>query len=181
MSIGQGDILVTPLQMAQAMGILGNGGTFYQTRLVKQIQSIDNRVIGAYPPRVRDELPISDEIMEDLRKGLIGVTEGGNGTARRARVKGIKVAGKTGTAQWGPTAKRQNAAWFAGFAPAEAPIYAFSAVYEGNPGEKIGGGSHAAPMIGAALKELFHPKEQPEPDPEMDEQADPAAAGDESG
>ncbi len=181
MSIGQGDILVTPLQMAQAMGILGNGGTFYQTRLVKQVQSIDNRVIGAYPPRVRDELPISDEIMENLREGLIGVTEDGNGTARRARVKGIKVAGKTGTAQWGPTSKRQNAAWFAGFAPAEAPMYAFSAVYEGDPGEKIGGGSHAAPMIGAALNELFHPKEQPQPDPESDEQVEPVATEDNSG
>jgi penicillin-binding protein 2 len=180
MSIGQGDILVTPLQMAQAMGIIGNGGTFYQTRLVKQVQSIDNRVIGAYPARVRDELPISDEFMETLREGLIGVTEDGNGTARRARVKGIKVAGKTGTAQWGPTAKRRNAAWFTGFAPAEAPLYAFSAIYEGNPGETVGGGSHAAPMIGAALKELFHPKDKPEPEPEPEEE--PAAPeADESG
>lgn len=179
MSIGQGDILVTPLQMAQAMGIIGNGGTFYQTRLVKQVQSIDNRVIGAYPPRVRDELPISDEIMTTLREGLVGVTEDGNGTARRARVKGIKVAGKTGTAQWGPTSKRQNAAWFTGFAPAEAPLYAFSAVYEGNPGEKVGGGSHAAPMIGAALNEMFHSKNKTEP--ELDEESAPVQDSDESG
>lgn len=178
MSIGQGDILVTPLQMAQAMGIIGNGGKFYQTRLVKQVQSLDNRVIGAYPPRVRDELPISDEILETMRKALVGVTEDGNGTARRARVKGISVAGKTGTAQWGPTSQRRNAGWFAGFAPAEAPLYAFSAVYEGNPGEKVGGGSHAAPMIGQALNELFHPKEKPEL--EVDPEVDPDAA-DESG
>lgn len=177
MSIGQGDILVTPLQMAQAMGIIGNGGKFWQTRLVMQVQSLDNRVIGAYPARLRDELEISDETMNSVRSGLIAVTEGGNGTARRARVKGIKVAGKTGTAQWGPVSKRRNAAWFAGFAPAEAPRFAFAAVYEGNPGEKIGGGSHAAPMIGAALNELFHPKEKPEADPEAPAEAEPDQSG----
>ncbi|MFM8230615.1 MAG: penicillin-binding transpeptidase domain-containing protein, partial [Chthoniobacterales bacterium] len=54
-SIGQGDILVTPLQMAQAMGVIAAGGKFHQTRLVKQIQSIDNRVVSAYPDRVRSE------------------------------------------------------------------------------------------------------------------------------
>lgn len=178
MSIGQGDILVTPLQMAQAMGIIGNGGNFFQTRLVKQVQTLDNRVIGAYPPRVRDELPISDEIMKTLRDGLISVTEGGQGTARRARVKGIKVAGKTGTAQWGPTSNQKTAAWFAGFAPAEAPLYAFAAVYEGEPGVKVGGGSHAAPLIGKTLNQIFHPKKAK--GEESDPADPPAAEADES-
>jgi len=155
-SIGQGDILVTPLQMAQAMGVIAAGGTFHQTRLVKQIQSIDNRVVSAYPDRVRSELGITEENLADLNKGLVMVTTHGTGTGRRAAtVKGVKVAGKTGTAQWGPVSKRRNAAWFTGFAPADHPLYAFAAVVEGNPGESLAGGQNAAPVIGQVLATLL--------------------------
>jgi penicillin-binding protein 2 len=173
MSIGQGDILITPLQMAQAMGVLATGGTFHQTRLVKQVQSIDNRVVSAYPNRVRAELNISEETMADLRKGLVMVTTDGTGTGRRAAtVKGVKVAGKTGTAQWGPISKRRNAAWFAGFAPADKPLYAFAAVVEGNPGETIGGGANAGPVIGSIISALLKDYKPPEPVKEEE----PAAA-----
>lgn len=180
MSIGQGDILITPLQMAQALGVIANGGQFHQTRLVKQIQSLDNKVVAAYPDRLRAELPITPEIMEQMRKGLVAVTESGNGTAHRAKVKGIHVAGKTGTAQWGPKEKQRTAAWFAGFAPAENPRYAFAAVYEGEPGDNdIHGGSHAAPLIGKVLKGVFAPAKTAEPE-NADEEGEPAPE-DESG
>ena len=53
LSIGQGDTLITPLQMAQAMAAVGNGGTLYQTRLVKQVQSIDGQIVTAYNVRAR--------------------------------------------------------------------------------------------------------------------------------
>ncbi len=163
MSIGQGDILITPLQMAQAMGVLADNGKFHQTRLVKQIQSLDNTVVAAYPDRLRAELPISDEIMEQLREAMVDVTESGNGTAHRAQVDGIHVAGKTGTAQWGPKDNQKTAAWFAGFAPADDPQYAFAAVYEGTPGDdSIHGGSHAAPLIGKTLKQVFNQKDEEE-------------------
>ena len=161
-SIGQGDILITPLQMAQAMGVVANGGTFHQTRLVKQIQSIDNRVVNAYPDRIRSELNIEDVNHADLVKGLVMVTTEGTGR-RAATVKGVKVAGKTGTAQWGPVSKRRNAAWFAGFAPADHPLYAFAAVVEGNPGETVAGGANAAPIIGAVLAKLLKDYKPPEP------------------
>lgn len=165
MSIGQGDILITPLQMAQAMGVIAAGGIFHQTRLVKQVQSIDNKVVSAYPDRVRAELNITEENLANLRKGLVMVTSDGSGTGRRAAtVKGIQVAGKTGTAQWGPVSKRRNAAWFTGFAPAERPLYAFAAVVEGNPGETIAGGANAAPIIGAVLAELFKDYKPPAAD-----------------
>jgi penicillin-binding protein 2 len=177
MSIGQGDILITPLQMAQAMGVIANGGRFHQTRLVKQIQSLDNTVVAAYADRVRENLPISDEVMEQLREALVDVTESGNGTAHRAQVDGIHVAGKTGTAQWGPTDNQKTAAWFAGFAPADKPQYAFAAVYEGKPGDdSIHGGSHAAPLIGKTLKQVFA---APGDDSEGDEEE--AASEDQSG
>lgn len=161
MSIGQGDILITPLQMAQAMGVIAAGGKFHQTRLVKQVQSIDNRVVSAYPDRVRAELNASEEHFADLKKGLVMVTTEGTGR-NAATVKGLKVAGKTGTAQWGPVSKRRNAAWFAGFAPADAPLYAFAAVVEGNIGESLAGGANAAPVIGKVLSDLLKDYKPPE-------------------
>lgn len=161
MSIGQGDILITPLQMAQAYGVIADVGRFHQTRLVSQIQSLDNKVVAAYPDRLRDTLDIKPEIMQQLREALVEVTESGSGTAHRAQVEGIHVAGKTGTAQWGggrDSDKARTAAWFAGFAPAENPRYAFAAVYEGEPGDNsIHGGSHGAPLIGKTLKAIFAP------------------------
>ena len=174
MSIGQGDILITPLQMAQAMGVLAAKGTFHQTRLVMQVQSLDNRVVGAYPDRIRAELNISEENLEDLNKGLVMVTTHGSGTGRRAAtVKNIKVAGKTGTAQWGPVSKRRNAAWFAGYAPANyPPLYAFAAVVEGNPGESLAGGSNAAPVIGSVLSDLLKDYKPPAPEKEIEVNSD---------
>ncbi len=179
MSIGQGDILITPLQMAQAMGVIAEGGKFHQTRLVKQIQSLDNTVVAAYPDRLRAELPISDEVMEQLREAMVDVTESGNGTAHRAKVDGIHVAGKTGTAQWGPKDNQKTAAWFAGFAPADDPQFAFAAVYEGKPGDdSIHGGSHAAPLIGKSLNQVFNAKADPEATEEGEAEA---SASDQSG
>ncbi len=170
MSIGQGDILITPLQMAQAYGVIATGGQFHQTRLVKQIQGIDNKVLAAYPDRTKDDLRISLENMEALRKALVSVTEDGQGTAHQAQVKGFHVAGKTGTAQWGPTNKQRTAAWFAGFVPSENPQYAFAAVYEGEPGDNsIHGGSHAAPLIGKALREIYGAKGKDEEDGKSDQ------------
>jgi penicillin-binding protein 2 len=172
MSIGQGDIKISPLQMAQAFGVLATGGQFHQTRLVKQIQAIDNKVVAAYPDRIRDDLQIKPEDMETLRKAMIAVTEDSQGTAHRAQVKGTTVAGKTGTAQWGPKDKQRTAAWFAGFVPAQNPQYAFAAVYEGDPGDNtVHGGSSAAPMIGKVLNEVYGIKDadKKDADKETDE------------
>lgn len=175
MSIGQGSILITPLQMAQAYGVLANGGYFHETRLVQQIQSLDNKVVAAYPDRIREDLGIRPDVMAQIREALVDVTEDGNGTAHRAQVKGIHVAGKTGTAQWGgggDSDKERTAAWFAGFAPAENPRYAFAAVYEGEPGDSsIHGGSHAAPLIGKTLKQIFAPSKPGEGEDSEEEEA----------
>lgn len=156
MAIGQGDVLITPLQMAQAMGVVAEGGAFRQTRLVKQVQGLDNKVIAAYPNRIREQIPLDPAIDAALREGLEDVVYDGQGTAHRAQVKGVKVAGKTGTAQWGPTNNQRTAAWFAGFMPAGNPEYAFAAVYEGKPNDNtVHGGSHAAPMIREAFTEIY--------------------------
>lgn len=162
LSIGQGDTQITPLQMAQAMGAIANGGTLYQTRLVQQVQSIDNQIVTAYGVRAKEFMEIKPEVLAELRAAMIDVVESSLGTAGAAGVDNVKVAGKTGTAQWGPKKKERTAAWFAGFAPADAPKYAFAALYEGEPNDHdVHGGTNAAPMIGKILKELFKEEAKP--------------------
>jgi len=156
LSIGQGDTLISPLQMAQAMAAIGNGGTLLQMRLVQQIQGIDGQIVTAYDPRARGSVPIDKKVMAALRKGLINVVNSGAGTAGRASLDNTIVAGKTGTAQWGPKNNERTAAWFAGFVPAEKPKYAFAVVYEGEAGnDEVHGGTFAAPIAGRVFKEIF--------------------------
>ena len=155
MSIGQGDVQVTPLQMAQAMGVVANGGTFYQTRLVQQVQTFDNQIVTAYSVRAKRTLNLSSETLDELHTGMIDVVNSAGGTAHQASLDNAEVAGKTGTAQWGPKNKERTAAWFAGFMPADQPRYAFAALYEGDVGSKVHGGSAAAPMIADVFKEIY--------------------------
>jgi penicillin-binding protein 2 len=155
MSIGQGDILTTPLQMAQSMGVVANGGTLYQTRLVQQVQTFDNQIVTAYQVRAKRTLNLSPVTLEQVRDGMINVVNGAGGTAHRASLDNVEVAGKTGTAQWGPKSKERTAAWFAGYLPADQPRYAFAAVYEGDVGSNVHGGTTAAPMIADIFKEVY--------------------------
>jgi penicillin-binding protein 2 len=160
LSIGQGDTIITPLQMAQAMGAVANGGTLYQTRLVQQVQSLDDQIVHAYGVRARAQIDISNTVMNEIRRGMVQVVESRAGTAGRAEVPGVHLAGKTGTAQWGPKNNERTAAWFAGFVPADKPKYAFAALYEGEAKEDdTHGGTQAAPLIGRVMRELF--KEEP--------------------
>ncbi|MFL6528839.1 MAG: penicillin-binding protein 2, partial [Chthoniobacterales bacterium] len=146
LSIGQGDCEVTPLQMAQAMAIVANGGRFYQTRLVQQVQTLDNEIVTAYQVRDKRALNISASTIEELQEGLVDAVNAPAGTAHQASMENVEVAGKTGTAQWGPKKKERTAAWFAGFLPAKQPAFAFAALYEGDVGSTVHGGSAAAPM-----------------------------------
>ncbi len=155
LSIGQGDTQVTPLQMAQAMAVIGNGGTLYQARLVQHVQNVDNAIVTAFAVREKRTLNLSPTTIEELRRGMVDVVNGPAGTAHQASMSNVSVAGKTGTAQWGPKSKERTAAWFSGFAPADHPQYAFAALYEGDVGSKAHGGSAAAPMIARVLKDVF--------------------------
>ena len=155
LSIGQGDVQVTPLQMAQAMAIVANGGKFYQARLVKQVQTIDNQITTAYQVREKRTLDASPITMDETRTGMIEVVNGPGGTGHSASLDNVEVAGKTGTAQWGPKHKERTAAWFGGFMPAGQPQFAFAAVYEGDVGSNVHGGTVAAPMIADIFKEVY--------------------------
>src|SRR5439155_18552230 len=138
-----------------AMATIANGGTLYQTRLVQQVQTFDNQVVTAYQVRAKRTLDLSSETLDQLRTGMIDVVNGAGGTAHQGSLDNAEVAGKTGTARWGPKNKERTAAWFAGFLPADQPRYAFAAVYEGDVDSKVHGGSAAAPMIADIFKDIY--------------------------
>lgn len=154
MAIGQGTVLSSPLQVAQAMAAIGSRKRVVQPRLVMQVQDINDSVTRTFRVRERIPLNINPYNMELVVQGMVDVVNADNGTARLARNEHITVAGKTGTGQWKP-AKEQNVAWFAGFAPADYPVFAFAAIYEGSPGETIGGGKNAGPIIGEFFKKYL--------------------------
>jgi penicillin-binding protein 2 len=145
--------------MAEAMAAVGNGGTLYRARLVQQVQTYNNQIVTAYPVSEKAALGIDPKILDAVRTGMIDVVSSPKGTAGKAAIEEVQIAGKTGTAQWGPKSRQRDAAWFVGFAPATNPKYAFAAVYEGEIGESTHGGTYAAPMIAEIMKQLF--KEAP--------------------
>lgn len=180
-AIGQGYLLVTPLQMAQAMGAVGNGGTLYQTRLVLQVQGLDGKIITGYDTRIKDQIDLPPEHLVALKKGLRDVVTGSHATGGRADVENADVAGKTGTAQWGPKSAERNAAWFTGFAPADVPKYAFASLYESDVNQgNSHGGTVAAPLVAQVLKELFRDEAKPQKHKRPKGEPTPAPAEEES-
>ena len=117
--------------------------------------TVGNEIVAAYSVRAKKTLDASSIAMEQIHTAMVDAVNAPAGTAHQASMDKVSVAGKTGTAQWGPKEKERTAAWFAGFAPAEHPQYAFAALYEGDVGSKVHGGSAAAPMIGRILRQVY--------------------------
>ncbi len=153
MSIGQGRVEVTPLQVARMMAAIGNGKQVIKPRLVLQIQDHDHEIERTFPIEASSSLNVDPYNLQAVRRGMYDVVNAGNGTGRAAGHK-ITVSGKTGTGQW-IVAKKQNVAWFAGYFPSKHPVYSFAVIYEGDPGETVGGGKNAAPVVGAFLEEYL--------------------------
>ena len=147
LSIGQGSLLASPLQVAQAMAGIANGGALPRLQLLRQIQDTRGRVIQAPVPERKNWLGVDPKAVEIVHKGMSDVVNSGGGTGQSAGLSYTKLCGKTGTAQWGPQTKSQRLAWFAGYLPDDNPRYAFAVLYEGRPGETVSGGRMAAPMV----------------------------------
>lgn len=139
-SIGQGYLLVTPIQVLRMMAAISNGGILVQPYIVKKINNIEIST-----GRTKDA-GISKKTLDIVKAGLMRVVEDETGTGRRARVEGLSIAGKTGTAQ---SPKGLSHAWFAGFSPVENPRIAFVVFIE--HGGK--GGLEAAELAGKIFKE----------------------------
>jgi penicillin-binding protein 2 len=139
MAIGQGDVLVTPLQMANLVAAVANGGTLYRPRLVRQIGSQTEGSVQSFPPEVVGPLPVSAANLQMVRRALEAVVT--QGTAQRAFYGAtVRMAGKSGTAEAPPA---ESHAWFVGYAPADNPQIAVAVVLE-HGGE---GGAQAAPLF----------------------------------
>jgi len=146
LAIGQGELLTTPLQIAQFVAILANRGFYYPPHLTDHFYEYD-------PPQIidhsteRKEIPgIDPEVYQVVLEGMRQVMDGGTGS--RGKVEGIEMAGKTGTAQ---NPHGQSHAWFMAFAPYTNPEIAIAVILE-NAG---GGGANAAPLARKVLEKHF--------------------------
>ncbi|MBU4606466.1 MAG: penicillin-binding protein 2, partial [Proteobacteria bacterium] len=176
LAIGQSFTLVTPLQMARMTAVVANGGMLVTPTLVKTVTPPGGEPVPA-PEPVKTRVPIAPEHLDTIAKGLAAVVNEPHGTARRARLPGITVGGKTGTAQvvglkfeksfgdeenvpW----KYRSHALFVAYAPVESPTIAVGVVVE-HGGH---GGSDAAPVAAAVMRAYFGipeppPKAEPKP------------------
>lgn len=121
-AIGQGRVLVTPLQVARFMAAIANGGILWRPRLIQHVGDARGTILSA-PPEVTGRVALAPAVFAVLRRSLWAAVNDG-GTASAARVSGLEVAGKTGTAQIvrdSDSSRGQDHAWFAGYAPAEDP------------------------------------------------------------
>ncbi len=152
-SIGQGDVLSTPMQLTMAYAALANGGTVYAPRLAKGFLSASGATFSKVPPAVKGRLGVPTQVLDYMRSSLTGVPAPG-GTAQSAfagfPLGQIPIAGKTGTADVDPVRKAPTS-WFASFAPANAPKYAVVVMVA----EAGTGGTTAAPITRKIYEAMY--------------------------
>jgi penicillin-binding protein 2 len=147
MAIGQGDLLVTPLQMASVYAGLGNGGTLMRPHVLKDVLDSEGGVALSSEPVAMGQLNASEAELNVLKRALVKVTT--TGTAKGTfRGFDVRVAGKTGTAQ---VYGKDDYAWFCAYAPADTPRYAVAVVVE----QGGHGGSVAGPAARNILAQLL--------------------------
>lgn len=147
-SIGQGDIAITPLQVANSYVAIANGGTLFVPHLVDKIVDKEKNVVKVIEPETIRKNFISKEVLEISRKGMReGVV---SGSSRLLSTLPVEAAGKTGTAQFG-VGNSKNHAWFSGFAPYENPEIVLTVIVEGG-GE---GSAVSVPVAKEALDWYF--------------------------
>ena len=164
-AIGQGDVNVTPLQLAVMYSALANGGKVFTPQLVRRVEASNGEVLKEFGPRLQREVPISPEERQLILEGLIAVVNEPGGTGYRAHLKDVLVAGKTGTAQVMRIAAvrlkkdeqeylERDHAWFAAFAPANDPEVLVVVLNE----HSGFGGREAAPAAAAVHSKYFELK-----------------------
>jgi len=184
-AIGQGYVLMTPIQMASMVATVANEGTVFRPHLVKQVVDADGKVLKEFSPEVLAQVAASSANFKKVKQGLFAVVNDAGGTGAAAQLADVRVAGKTGTSQvvkLGEDRKRrlayeyQDHALFTAFAPYDKPEIAVAVVVEHGGG----GGAVAAPIAGQILRVWFDlkkpaaPRQAPADDAQTEEQ--PASA-----
>lgn len=166
--IGQGMVTMTPMQAVMMVSAIANGGTLYRPWVVRRVETMDREVIEEYGPELIRKANINPDNLAIVREGMQAVVS--EGTGGRAKIPGLRVAGKTGTAQVvknGGSQKgdQRDHAWFVAFAPTDNPQIAIVVIVEHGGF----GGQVAAPIAKSLLEAWFKlPKE-----PALVQAADP--------
>jgi penicillin-binding protein 2 len=154
-SIGQGYVLATPLQMAMLTASVANGGTRFRPAIIERVETVEGEVVRQTVPQEIGRLPVSSRNLRIVQQGLWGAVNGERGTARRVHQSDIEIAGKTGTSQVVgrkdggddhiPPHLRPHA-WFVCYAPFHAPRIAVAVVVEN--------GEHGSSAAGPIAREI---------------------------
>ncbi|MCX7819082.1 MAG: penicillin-binding protein 2 [Kiritimatiellae bacterium] len=143
LSIGQGPITATPLQMAVVAAALANGGHRVTPHLLLAVRPAGTDEFQPSPVRPRQSLGWPAGALEAVRRGMRDVVMAEDGTGRRMRVAGMELAGKTGTAEYGPKREGRKRGWMIAFGPLPRPSLAVAMVVE----DAVSGGTTVAPRL----------------------------------
>jgi len=160
-SIGQGPVVTSPMQLLRMVSAIANGGTIYRPWVVQKVVSLAGEVLEEYEPQAVRQVSVKPETLAFVRQAMLSVVEGGTGA--KAKVPGVLIAGKTGTAQVvkkgdekGHAALKDHG-WFVSFAPVDNPKIAVVVLVE-NGGF---GGQVAAPVAKAMYEAAFASRRDP--------------------
>lgn len=166
-AIGQGNLLVTPLQLAVASAAVANGGTLYRPQLVEKLTDETGKVVSEAPPEVNGRVPVAPDDLRVIREGLrLAITSGLDNCAR-PDIAGLDIAGKTGTAEYpeviDPSVKQydpknirmRSHAWFAGFVPYDKPELEVLVLVEGAGDMNDGSATIAVPAVTEIMQAYY--------------------------
>jgi penicillin-binding protein 2 len=152
LSIGQGDIIVAPLQMAMVAATIANGGHLYRPRLIKRFRFRADDPYDINPTSRIRHIAIPGEALEIVRGGMHDVVMSGRENAKVVQVGDIVIAGKTGTAEYGPKELGKKNTWMISYAPFDFPRYAIAFIVE----DGVYGGTTVAPRLHELYSKIFH-------------------------
>ncbi|MDB6039364.1 MAG: hypothetical protein JWM99_3205, partial [Verrucomicrobiales bacterium] len=162
LAIGQGEIAITPVQVAAMTAAVANRGTLFKPRLVSKIapqESSENSAIQEFPKGIiREQIKISPRTWNILQEAMLADVDDPEGSGRNARLPGMRICGKTGTAQLKTNGRIDHITWFASYAPYGAPRYAVVVMVESG----ISGGVSCAPIAREIYRALLN-QEQARP------------------
>ena len=181
-AVGQGYLLTTPLQLANAYAAIANGGTIYEPALIDTIKSNDGEVVRKFEKKAINKIAVSAENLKIVKDALAGVTSEEGGTASFLKATNLKIAGKTGTAQVAKLTERvkdikkipykfRDHAWFAGYAPYDDPKIAVVVLVEHGGF----GASAAAPVAREIFKAYLGARDEPVRIPQTKQLKNPEA------